>query len=274
MYLAIDIGGTKTLAGLIDKNGEVIETTRFETPKNYNQFISDLKKAVDEITTNYSKLRGCCIAIPGLIDREKGLVRALGNLPWKNKPIRSDLQKFINTDNILLENDSRLAGLAEANVVRFSYDSILYLTVSTGIGGALIKYGKIVTELQDTEMGKMPLLYDGKVQSWEEFASGRWVVAEFDKKASQIDNAGTLKKIGHNIAYGLGAVCAVLQPQAIIFGGGVGQYADKFSEYISEYLMANLHPVIKHPQALLSPSYPDDAVLHGCFLYLQQNTDD
>lgn len=269
MYLAIDVGGTKTLAGLFNDSGELLVSERFKTPKDYPEFIKELKVAVDKITTEKAKLKSCCIALPGLVDRKTGIVHALGNLPWHDKPIRTDVEKILQNAPVIIENDARLAGLAEANVVRFSHKHVLYLTVSTGIGGALIWDGKIVEQLQDTEVGKMPLEHNGKTTNWEEFASGRWLANHFGKKASELDDDKAWDEVGDNIATGVAALCAVLQPQVIIFGGGVGQYADKFIDRVSDYLMEHLHPVIRRPQALRAASYPDDAVLRGCYLHLK-----
>ncbi len=273
MYLAIDVGGTKTLTGVFSASGDLLESVRFETPKTYEGFLGELEKTIDKLTTDIAKIRSCCIALPGLVDRKTGIVQALGNLPWKEKPIGKDVTKILGIDSVILENDARLAGLAEANVVRYSHKNILYLTISTGIGGALIRDNHIVKELQDTEVGKMPLFFDGKIQPWEEFASGRWLTSHFNKHASELTDKKDWQEVGERIALGVGALCTVLQPEAIIFGGGVGQYADKFSDTISEYLLENLHPVIRQPHALRGPHYPGDAVLHGCYVLIKQKED-
>jgi glucokinase len=271
MYLVIDVGGTKTLVGLFNDSGDIVKSEKIPTPKDYEQFIINLGKIIEKFTTKNSTLKSCCIAIPGLINRSNGTVHALGNLPWKDVPVARDLSKFLGpASKITLENDARLAGLAEANVIRYSHQNVLYLTISTGIGGALIRDNKIVKALEDTEMGHMGLEYDNKIQDWEDFASGRWVVKTFGHKASEITDPKEWDQLGLNIAKGVAIICSVLQPQAIIFGGGVGQYADKFSDVISEYLLENLHPVIKQPQALLAASYPDDAVIRGGYLLLKQ----
>lgn len=271
MYLAIDVGGTKTLTGVFSSSGDLVESVRFETPKSYEEFIDSIHDTVDKLTTDISKITCCCVALPGLIDRETGIVYAFGNLPWRNKPLRKDLVNTLGVKSVLLENDARLAGLAEANVVRYSHKNILYLTVSTGIGGALIRDNRIVEELENTEVGKMPLYFDGKIQPWEEFASGRWLVKNFGKRASELTNNKDWQEVGERIALGVGVLCATIQPEAIIFGGGVGQYADKFVDTVSDYLREHLHPVIRQPHTLRKPHFPDDAVLHGCYILIKQN---
>src|SRR5690606_32202555 len=114
------------------------------------------------------------------------------------------------------------------------------------------------------EMGKMPLYYkDGVLKHWEDIISGRVIYEEYGKKASEIEDAKTWEDIGLKIAYGLGAVCSTLQPEAIIFGGGIGQYTPSFSAVISKYLEDYLHAIVRKPQAYLSPNYIEDSVLMG-----------
>ncbi|MEK7594736.1 MAG: ROK family protein [Patescibacteria group bacterium] len=272
MYLGIDIGGTKTLVATLSDDGQIINKNRFPTSDDYRQFLIDLEENLKllELEDSYR----CCVAVPGLLDREKGVVFALGNLPWRNEHIRDDISEILGGAHVIIENDSRLAGLSEAQLVRDAYNNVLFATVSTGIGGALIRDGRIVTALQDTEFGKMPLYYDGKMTHWEEFASGRSVVERFHKKAFEITDPDEWRQIGENIAYGLGAICSVLQPEVIILGGSAGKQADNYSVTIMDFLGANLHPVVRQPKAVLAAQRPDDAVLYGCYDLAKQVLED
>ncbi|HVX56874.1 MAG TPA: ROK family protein, partial [Candidatus Saccharimonadales bacterium] len=216
-------------------------------------------------------LQGAAAGVPGLLDRQAGTVHALGNLPWRDKPIAHDIGGLIGGRPVIIENDSRLAGLSEAQLIKDTYrDRVLFATISTGIGGALIHDGRIVTALQDMEMGKMPLEHDGRIVAWEDFAGGRGVVARFGKKASEITDPSEWRAVGEQIAYGLGAVCSVLQPEVIILGGGVGAYADHFSAVILEYLQMHLAADVRQPKAVLAAQRSDDAVIYGCYELLRQ----
>lgn len=262
MYLAIDVGGTKTLIGLYSDSGELQSKSRIETSRDYDEFIDSLKNLKLDTTNGIKK---CVAGVPGLIDRKQGSVRALGNLPWKDKPIASGISKIAGNVETIIENDARLAGLAEAIALEPPQKRVLYLTISTGIGGALIVDNQIVKQLQDAEMGHMPLYYDGKITSWERMASGRAVVENYGKHAKEIEDPDTWREIGKRIAYGVGALCAVTQPEAIIFGGGVGQFADKFIPTIEDYLQKNLHRVVRQPAVLAGPKYGQENVLRGCY---------
>lgn len=263
MYVGIDIGGTKTLVAKLSDDGQIIDSRRFPSNHDYRQFLRDLDENLQQL--KLSSQPRACAGVSGLLDRQKGTVHALGNLPWKDKPIRDDISRLVGGQPVIIENDSRLAGLSEARLLKDTYRDVLFLTVSTGIGGAFIQNGRIARALQDTEMGKMPLLHDGEIVHWEEFAGGRGVVKRFNQPASAITDPACWQIIGDNIAYGLGAVCSVLQPEVIILGGSVGRHADKYSGVILEFLARHLHPVVRQPKAILAAQRPDEAVIYGCY---------
>lgn len=104
----------------------------------------------------------------------------------------------------------------------------------------------------------------------ESFASGRAIADRYGKQASEIADDKQWQEIGERIGYGLAICCSVLQPDAVVFGGGVGQFADKFTPYAKEYLNQHLSPLIKKPKELLSPAYGQDSAIHGCFVLLRQ----
>lgn len=253
---------------VFDSGGNIVTQEKIKTNPDYNVFISDVEKIVAKISTNTNI--ACCLATPGFVHRDTGVVDSLGNLGWENKPLRDDISKVIGNIPIIIENDARVAGLAEASLLKDQYEYVLYLTISTGIGGALLKNGEIVKDLQDSEMGQMPLFYEGKIQRWEEFASGKAILERYGKLASDIDSSQAWEEIGDRISYGLGVCCSVLQPEVIVFGGGVGQYADKFIDSAKDYLKEHLKPVVKQPKELLVAKFGADSSIHGCFTLLKQ----
>jgi predicted NBD/HSP70 family sugar kinase len=268
MYVGIDVGGTKTLVAKLSDDGRIIDGRRFPSNPDYQQFLRDLKENLDQL-----KVEGpvrCCAGISGLLDRRAGTVHALGNLPWREVPIRDDISRLIADQPVLIENDSRLAGLSEAQLIKDKYNDILFLTISTGIGGAFIQNGRIARALQDMEIGKMPLLYEGEYIQWEEFAGGRAVVKRFNKKASEITDPVQWQFIGKQLAPGIAIACSVLQPEVIVLGGGVGKYADKYDEVILDFLRRHLHVIVRQPKAILAAQRPDEAVIYGCYELAKQ----
>lgn len=265
MIVGVDIGGTKTLLALFAENGKLLKEVRFETSHNYDDFLKDLETHARTLETEKAKI--ACVAVPGLLDRERGVVSSLGNLPWKDKYILHDASKALNIKKIYIENDSKLAGLAEARYILDQYTRVFYLTLSTGIGGALVVDGKLAKDLKDMEIGKSPLSFKGKPLAWEEFASGRAFYERYGKKAVDVDDEKTWQEFAEGVNLGLGMICSVFQAEAIVFGGGLGQRLSRFKKYIQPYLAKNLHPNVRQPKALLSTHYRGQSVIYGCYHY-------
>lgn len=262
MYLGIDIGGTKTFVALFSDDGDIQQRLRFPTPKNYSGFISKLEDSVAYLSTN--KFTAVCVGIPGRIDRKRGIGIGMGNLPWLNIPIFRDVSKITRTKNVVLENDAKLAGLSEAILVKDRYSKVLYVTISTGIGTALIADQKIVPLLQDAEGGKILLEHEGKLQEWEDFASGKAINKRYGKRASEITDQKSWREIAHNISVGLLDQIAIFQPEAVIIGGGVGQYLDRFKVPLMQDLKRFEIPLIPIPP-ILEAQRPEEAVVYGCY---------
>ena len=155
MYLGIDVGGTKTLLAVFSTEGQILRQEKFPTPDKYEGFITELQKALQNFS-EYQIAASCC-ALPALIDRPRGIGLEFGRLPWKNIPIKKDLEKLLAAAKIYIENDAKLAGLSEALLTHGKYKNILYLTIGTGIGDGIITDGKIDVDYQDTEAGQMVL---------------------------------------------------------------------------------------------------------------------
>jgi glucokinase len=259
MFGAIDVGGTKTFLATFSKDGELLKKIRFETPKNYLDFIRELRNQSNNIEIH--KLLVMSIAIPGLIDKNKGIGVAFGNLPWENVPIRKDIGDIFKCP-ILLENDAKLAGLSEAISLNKKYRKVLYVTISTGIGAGLIIDNKIHPDFDNIEVGQMLIEHDGKLQRWENFASGKAILAKFGKKAGEITDEQDWYIIAHNIALGLIDLIATLTPNAIIIGGGVGSHFEKFSVRLVEDLNIYKTDLLTIPP-ILQAKNPEEAVIYG-----------
>lgn len=262
MYLAVDIGGTKTLICEFDKSGNIISKNRFETPKDYGEFIELFEKTYSNIK-HKSKLKYCVIGAPGKMDREHGVGIAFSNLPWEHVSLERDIGRIVGVKAII-ENDANLAGLSEALLLRKNYRKVLYITVSTGIGGVLIVDGKIDPELADTEFGTMMFEHQGRLQQWQEFASGKAIVKKFGQKASDITDPNAWYVIARNIALGLTNVINTLTPEVVVIGGGVGAHFDKYKDRLLEDIQLFGNNVVTIP-VVVQAERAEDAVIYGCY---------
>lgn len=271
MILTIDVGGTKVLVATFSDDGKVAKTKKFKTPIMYPDFIVELKNTIAEILEG-EQPEACSIALPGTLDRENGIALFFGNLPWENVAIRQDLSDAIHCP-IYLENDAKMAGLAEADAVSDLYSRVLYVTVSTGIGLGLTVNGIIDQTVSDAGGKAIMLEHQGKIMAWEEFASGKAIVAQTGKMASEITDERDWYLVARNIAIGLTDLIVLLSPDCIVIGGGVGSHLDKFQEKLFSELELYHNKMVKMPQ-IRKAQHPEEAVIYGGYLLARQHLHD
>ncbi|MFH1412235.1 MAG: ROK family protein [Candidatus Omnitrophota bacterium] len=148
--IGIDIGGTKIAAGITDRKGKLIFRTAIPTfaEKGFKSSIAQVYAAVENVLGSSGKTKkdiaGIGICAPGPLDPDKGIVHNPPNLPgWKNVALTRLIKEKFDI-KVKLENDANAAGMAEVlwGAAR-GYKHVLYVTVSTGIGTAVIIDGKI-----------------------------------------------------------------------------------------------------------------------------------
>ncbi len=261
MYLGIDIGGTKTLLASFKADGTLLDTVKFKTPKEYKDFLLRLRENIPKIQSEPWKL--VAVAAPGSIDHKKGVAMSFGNLPWSNIPVSADVQAIVHCP-VLLENDAKTAGLSEARLLKPIRHKTLYITVSTGIGGAILIDGKLDRDLDDGEVGWMLHEREGKLVTWESFASGKAIVRRFGKRASDINDPHVWRLISHDLALGLIDISAIIQPDIIIIGGGVGSNFHKFKKPLNEEMRKYETRMVEAPP-VVGARHAEEAVIFGCY---------
>lgn len=268
MYLAIDIGGTKTLVATFSSDGRLTQSIRFETPKDYSEFLSEVARTYGELDDTHG-VKQCVAGVPGRVDRANGVAIAFGNLAWENVALGHDIEQIVGVP-VRLENDANLAGLSEATLIQHSYRKVLYITVSTGISGVIVIGGKIDEDYADMEFGKMLFEHDGKLIEWEKFASGKAMYEKYGQKASEITDPGIWYAVSRNIALGLTNVVANLTPDVVVIGGGVGSHFEKYADRLHEEMMLYTSNVVTVPP-LRKAIRAEEAVLYGCYELARQH---
>lgn len=268
MYLAIDVGGTKTLLAVFSDSGEIDESVKFATPHIYEEFLDALELATTKLR-NKAFERGA-VGTRGVVDREKGMVLSDDILNWQQKNLAADCEAIFNC-SFKIENDSKLAGLSEAHLIEDpACHRILYITISTGIGSAYIVDRKIDPNLANSEIGGSIYEHEGTFQEWEDFASGRAIVEKYGKRASEIEDSETWTAISKNIAVGIINACAAYTPDLIIIGGGVGTHLHKFEAELQECIKTYKPEKITVP-AIVQAKRAEEAVIYGCFQIAKAN---
>ncbi len=263
MLVTVDTGGTKTLVASFSEEGVLGTQIRFATPPNSVDYVTQLRKLLVETYGN-ERVEAVVVALPGII--KDGVAVWCNNLKWKNFDAQEALAGVLGDTPILIENDANLAGLAEARVLHPIPHSVLYVTVSTGIGTGVITDGHIDPGLRHSEGGRALVEFQGKVREWESFASGQAIFKTYKKYARDITKKRTWNEIADRISRGFLAVIPIIQPDTIVIGGSIGTYFEKYGPQLQAILYEKLPAHIPSP-TLIQAAHPEEAVIYGCYYY-------
>ena len=250
MYIGIDLGGTKTESIILDENGKEVERLRKETPKNYNGTLDTICGLVKYLEEKYKTKCTVGVGTPGALSKETDCIKG-GNSIWLNgRPLKKDIELRLNR-KIFFENDANCFALSEAYDGAGSKHEIVFgVIIGTGVGGGLVINKKIINGFNNItgEWGhnQMPVgsndkwnrhdCYCGKKGCVETFLSGPGFSKHYydlfnDKLDAKIiqENANNgdekaLKFIFQYLDYlarGLAQVINIIDPGAIVLGGGV-----------------------------------------------------
>lgn len=266
MYLGVDIGGTKTLAAVLNNDGVIKNSIKFPTSPDYPIFLKELRATLNELGKH--DFTGVGVGMPVTdFDRKRGVGISYGNLPWRMVPIQYDIEQLVGQP-IALENDAKLAGLSEAMLLK-QHSKVLYITISTGIGTALIVDRVLDPNVGDSGGANLLLQHQGRLQPWESFASGKAIVRRFGKRASEIDDDATWKRIVHDWRQGFLQLIAITEPDAIVIGGSVGTYFKRYGKLLINDLTQFETPLLAIPP-IVAAQRPEEAVVYGCYDYAKQ----
>lgn len=263
MIVAVDTGGTKTLVSLFTRKGELRTHIKFATPRNPIKYLELLRQALTEVAGR-GTVDAVTIALPGIIKNDVAVW--CKNLGWRDFDIKQALGPLFGGVPVLIENDANLAGLAEVRLLRPTPLNALYVTFSTGIGTGFITNGSIDPGLRLSEGGHALVEFNGKVQEWENFASGRAVYETYGKYARDITSKRHWQQIADRMSRGFLALIPITQPEIIIIGGSMGTYFERYEQQLTNILVAKLPPTIPCPH-LVQAHHPEHAVAYGGFYY-------
>ena len=260
MLITVDTGGTKTLIASFNQDGVLGTSIKFPTPPDQSEYMATLRQTLREYFS-FDTVDAIVVALPGRIDTNQELVLAR-NLHWRNFNVQAELGVDFDCP-ILVENDANLAGLAAARQLPEPVRTCLYVTVSTGIGTGLIVNGHIDDDYRQSEGGQIVLEHDGRLQRWENFASGRAIRETYGLYASEITDPAAWKAIAQNISRGFLALLPILRPDIVVIGGSIGTYFDKYSDFLIDNLKEQLHYI----PPIVAAVRPEEAVIYGCYYY-------
>ena len=273
MYkIGVDLGGTKTEIIVLDENLNVMERKRVSTPQNnYDEIINTITTLVSDVSQSTSdfSLGICC---PGAISKQTGLIKNSNTQCLIGKSLKEDLENKIQK-NISIENDANCFTIAESKLgAGIGFDLVFGVIMGTGVGGGIVIDNTLHSGRTNIagEWGHHTLhqngnsCYCGKKGCVETYISGpslekRWnqftgltqtmpeIIENFDNRIGKQWKNEFLENFGH----GLANVIDILDPDAIILGGGLSNidflydegkesiYSKVFSDMIKTPILKN-----------------------------------
>jgi glucokinase len=313
--LVIDLGGTKMLAAIISNEGQVLAQERILTlaDEGPESVINRMLSVIDHLLTLRDiaphQLDSISIAAAGVINLDQGIITVSPNLPgWHNVPLR-DIMNEKYKINTFLVNDANAAALGEH---RFGagkgVNNLIYLTVSTGIGGGIIINGKLYSGSCGIagEIGHMsidingPRCNCGNIGCLEVLASGTAVAKEAIRRVSHGEESsltriveGKLENItakevalaaqeGDSLAsevisraatfLGIGMVNLVniFNPEMIIVGGGMAKMGDLLLNPARRIVKERAFPLAAQAVRIVPAQLGDNAGVLGAATFAFQ----
>lgn len=300
-HLAIDFGGTRSRAALFDDDLRMLR--RAETFSNVNEGMEPgLKRLIDlakSVIEPGSKPVSIGIAAPGPLDAASGVIIRARTLPgWSDVPLAKTISSAFDNAPAFLQNDANLGALAEHHLgAGQGADPMIYLTISTGLGGGAIINGNLFTGSRShaIEPGHMRFsLPDGSHRRWEELVSGTalgdWARQRLRASHSPsslrnlpyVDGSAVgaaalagdalamevVAQAGRWLGIGLVNLLHLFNPAALVIGGSAaklgGTLLDPARAIIREYI---LHDDFYYEGLIRRAAFAEDVCLIGAALH-------
>ena len=291
IIIAVDIGGTQIRVAAFRRGSiEPIEVRRTPTHSSAGTPFERLCAEIQGLWPKTEPVETIVVATPGPLDPQSGIVFSAPNIAgWENFPLRDELQKRFGVPT-QIGNDANLAALGEWHLgAGRGHHHLLYITISTGIGGGVISDDHVLQGVRGlaTEVGHVTVLPDGPLCGCgqrghlEAFASGpaiaRYVQDQLAAGAtsslsgrqslsardvSAAAAAGdalaieALARAGHFIGRAVADLLHLFNPSIVIFGGGVSFSGAPLFDPLKESLK-------KH---VMDPSYLKDLQITNAVL--------
>lgn len=260
-HAGIDVGGTKCLGVALDSRGEIVDEHRVATPSVADRLLDVLT----ELAERFAPIASLGVGVPGLVDRA-GVLHAAPNLgAAAGLAVGPMLGERLGMA-VRVDNDATCAAVAEwrAGAGR-GHDDVVMVTLGTGIGGGVIAGGELQrgTNGFAGEIGHMvvdpagPPCPCGRRGCWERYASGSGLgwLAGARRGEEVVDEArmgsaealAVIERYAWWIALGLANLTNMLDPAAIVIGGGLVSAADVLDEPLRRAFAELLYAPSRRP---------------------------
>ena len=206
MYrIGIDLGGTNIVAGIVDKNFNIV--AKLSKPTNADRPASEItadiaylcKNVCSENGIDFADIDAIGIASPGAVNNKTGVVEYSCNLPFRSYPIVDELKALTGKESIYIDNDANAAawGEAVAGAAKGSSHSIM-ITLGTGVGGGIVIDGRVESGFNGAggELGHIVIEKGGRPCScgrrgcWEAYSSATALIKMTQEKIEECEAQG------------------------------------------------------------------------------------
>lgn len=304
-YIGIDLGGTNVRTLLVDETGktysEVKDSTERENGPDYvcAKIIRQISSLDTSVCGGLNGVEGIGIGVPGPVDVVNGTMIMATNLPgFENYPICEKLADKFNLP-VFIDNDANVAGLAEAILgAGKEYPTCYYVTISTGIGGAFIVGGKLVSGGRGHagEIGNIivknngykfgalnPGAAEGETSGTAITRKGKALLGD-DKVAHAGDvfrlaSEGNLKAQSivdeciSELATMFANIAHTVDPHCFVLGGGVMKSKDYFLDQLVEQFNSKIHVGMRGHIPMLQAKLEDCGAIGAAMLPMSRLKD-
>jgi fructokinase len=253
MRIGVDIGGTKIEALAMDRNGHELARYRVDTPRgDYAGTIAAVVGLVARLEGETGQQGSVGVGIPGTVERSNGLVKNANSIWLNGEPFDKDLSAALGRE-ARVANDANCFVVSEAtDGAAAGIEVVFGVILGTGCGGGIALNGRVHAgrgglggewghnplPWPDSEEFPGPLCYCGRLGCLETWISGTGFMADYERhtgvslkgaeivtasEAGDIEALAALERLENRIARGLATIINVLDPDAIVIGGGVSR---------------------------------------------------
>lgn len=258
MKIGIDVGGSHIGLGILGKNSKII----YKKEKDYkthekdmsqiviNTIIELIQEILEENKIDIKEIERIGVAVPGTVSN--GILIKADNLGIKNLEVEKELKKVYDIP-IYLQNDAKCAAIAEKEFGSLKeYDDAIFLTIGTGVGGAVILNRELLKPKRYTgfELGHMGIKAEGekcgcgRIGCFEVFGSMKRFKEKLQKEFELPDTNGRnikefiiqnkdneklnfmIDKYIDDLATGITSLINIFEPEVVSLGGSFAYYKD------------------------------------------------
>ena len=272
--IGIDLGGTKTEGILLDEKLEVIERKRLPTnqQEGYSSIVNLIKNLVDDLKQKTDDSVSIGICTPGALSKQSGVIKNSNTQCLIGKDIKNDLENVLK-QKVSIENDANCFTLAESKLGSAkNFDMVFGVIMGTGVGGGIVikeqihngrtniagEWGHhcIKPEGNSCYCGKrgcVETYLSGPAleKRWNDLSGKRQTISEILQNSEESMFATWKNELLENFALALGNVIDILDPDAIVLGGGLSNIPflyDEGQSYVHQQVFTDQinTPVLKN----------------------------